>query len=391
MEESDGPEIRPTDTGLADDTPDEIKDFVLRNAVADKFSVMLKQKPDGGGKEQTLRSFSNWYPNVNTLGKEWGPGHYILVFSWRGLGISGKKEMITKEYEIDLPERAWLDEHEIYLEERARKRREKMTKEWEEKAAKDRIQGFGQAPAAPAPSELDVIRKALDAAKSLGVNIGGKVAEKPAKSFTEALADAVPLITALGAIVSPIAVALIQKQREKPDNTLTNTLLQHVLSKPQAEDPMKQMVPFLMGSIKQIFDLKESMEPPEKETIVERIIGKLAPMVPAVIAMASQGRAAVDANPMVKMARNSADFQTLANDPEALIIAVNKWDATYGFQQTNQILMVGGVERPAETAGNMATFPSKGFKADGSVDDGRDAKIADVVPGHDAEDDDAGM
>ncbi len=387
MEESDGPEIRPTATGLADDTPDEIRDFVLTNAVADKFSVMLKQKPDGGGKEQTLRSFSNWYPNVNTLGREWGPGHYILVFSWRGLGLSGKKEMITREYEIDLPERAWLDEHEMYLEERARKRRDKQTKEWEEKAAKDRIQGFGQTPATPAPSELDVIKKALDAARSLGVNIGGKTAEKAPKSFTEALADAVPVITAIGAIVSPIAVALIGRTREKPDNTLTNTLLQHVLAKPQAEDPMKQMVPFLMGSIKQIFDLKESMEPPEKETIVERIIGKLAPMVPAVIAMAAQGRGAVEANPMVHMARKSSDFQTLANDPEALIIAVNKWDATYGFQQTNQILMVGGVDRPAETSGNMATFPSKGFRPDGSVDDGRDARMPDAAPDSGEEED----
>ncbi len=134
---------------------------------------------------------------------------------------------------------------------------------------------------------------------------------------------------------------------------------------------MKQFPTFLMGAMKQIIDFKDAIQPEEKESMVEKILGKLAPLVPTVLALATQPREALNQNPMVKMARADKGVQTLASDPEAALIAVQKLDEAYGFQQANDILAVAGIERPAELAENYKTYPSKGFDANGHALDGR--------------------
>ncbi len=378
--------------GITEDTPDEITDFVRSNDVADKYVVMLKQRPEGGGPAQTLRSFSNYYPNVNTLGKEWGPGSYSLIFSWRGEGKSGKKETLTKEFKIDLPERAWADEHDQYLMERSQKRQAVLEKTLKNDAIKNRILGPGAVPQAAPVSEFDTMKKFLVMAKELGVPIGGQVKpepkEKEKKSFADRLIDLAPAITAIGAVVSPLAVAYISRKKEPEDKSTTNLLLQHVLTqKPQENDVMKQFVPFLMGTMKQMMDFKESIQPEEKESLVERLIDKLAPVVPQVLALATMPRAQMDTNPMVKMARNMPDVKAMANDAEMLAMAVPKLDEIYGAQNVDDILAVAGVVRPPEFAENYRRFPSKGYRTDGTpeneppLDDGRNAKPSDVVPG----------
>ncbi len=376
--------------GITDDTPDEITDFVRSNDVADKYVVMLKQRPEGGGPAQTLRSFSNYYPNVNTLGKEWGPGAYSLIFSWRGEGKSGKKETITKEFKIDLPERAWADEHDQYLMERSRKRQEALEREMKLDAMKNRIVGPTLPQAAPA-SDLDTMKKFLGLAKELGVPIGGSAKpepkEKEKKSFADRLIDLAPAITAIGAAVSPLVAAYISRPRTPDDKTTTNLLLNHLLTqKPQENDVMKQFVPFLMGTMKQMMDFKESLQPEEKETLVERLIDKLAPVIPQVLALAAMPRPQLESNPMVKMARNMNEVKAMANDPEMLAMAVPKLDEVYGAQNVDDILAVAGIARPPEFAENYRKWPSKGFRADGTaetgppLDDGRGAKMPDMPP-----------
>jgi len=389
--------------GITEDTPDEITDFVRSNDVADKYVVMLKQRPEGGGPAQTLRSFSNYYPNVNTLGKEWGPGSYSLIFSWRGEGKSGKKETLTKEFKIDLPERAWADEHDQYLMERSRKRQSDLEKVLKNDAMKNRILGPQIAPVAAPVSEFETMKKMLELAKSLGVPIGGQVKaepkEKEKKSFAERLIDMAPAITAIGAALSPVAVAYITRKKEPEDKSTTNLLLNHLLTqKPQENDVMKQFVPFLMGTMKQMMDFKESIQPEEKESLVERLIEKLAPMVPQVLALATMPRQQLDNNPMVKMARNMPDVRQMTGDAEMLRMAVPKLDEIYGAQSVDDILAVAGVSRPVEFRDNYQKFPSKGYRSDGTLeseppkesfstpDDGRGAKLPDEAMGANTED-----
>ncbi len=375
--------------GITDDTPDEITSFIRENDVAEKYTVMLKEHLEEGGKPVYIRSYTNRCPSINDIGKEWGPGSYKLVFSWRGENKSGKMEQMTKDMSLDLAERSYRDVYEEYREELRRKRLATKEKAWSEEAAKVRAQGglMGGAPAAPV-SELDTMKKALEMARGLGIPIGGAsrpAAAEPKKSFSQTMLEMTPAIVAIGGIVAPIVTALISRPREKSDTTLMNTLLAHALEKPKEDSIMKETIPFLLGTMKQMFDVKASMEPEPQETLVERIIGKLAPMVPAVLAMAAGGAQAVAQNPIVGMVRKSDDFQALAKDAEAQLMAVQRLDEQYGFQQTNKILMVAGLPRPEELAENYRQWPSPGFRPDGVsekdyLDAARNAKQPDASP-----------
>ncbi len=322
-EDETGPD--PLAEGIADDTPDEIKNFVLTSGVANKFSIMLKQRLDGGT-PVVLQSFYNQYPDVNALGEQWGPGKYIYVFSWRAKGISGKMETVTKDYEIEMPERAWKWKHHDWLKKRDKERQAEADAELVADMNKARIMQAGGSATGPRESEVDGLKKAADLLRSLGVPIGAaqnKAPEAPKKTFGERLLEMAPAITALGAVVSPIAIAIIQRPKEKSDQTLTNTLLAHVLNnKPQESEVMKQFPTFLMGAMKQLMDFKDAIQPEQKQSMVEKILDKLAPMVPAVLNMATQPKAVMESNPMVKMARMDKGVQALQQDPEAALIAV---------------------------------------------------------------------
>lgn len=386
--------------GITEDTPDDITDFVRANDVADKYTVMLKQKPDGGGTAQTLRSFANYYPNVNTLGREWGPGSYSLVFSWRAKGLNNKMETVTKEFKIELPARAWLHEHNQFLLERAKKMQLQTEEELKVEAMRNRIVG-PTAPVQPV-SDFDNLKKMLDLAKSIGVPIGGPAKpepkEKEKKSFSERMVDMAPAITAFGAVVAPIVVALITRPKPPDDKSTQNLLLQHILTqsqKPQEDGVMKSFVPFLMGTMKQLMDFKQSMEPEEKQGLVEKIFDKLAPMVPQVLALATMPKPQLEANPMVKMARNLPDVKNMQADTELAFMGIQRLDEVYGFQQANDIMTVFGLQRPPELQDNYQTFPSVGFGPDGlpvkspeSVqEDLRSAKMPDQSPNDTANDD----
>lgn len=373
--------------GITDDTPDEITSFIRENDVAEKYTVMLKEHLEEGGKPVYIRSYTNKCPSINEIGKQWGPGSYKLVFSWRGENKAGKMEQMTRDMPLDLAERSYRDVYEEYREELRRKRLETKEKVWIEDAAKMRAQGgnLNQQPPAPV-SELDTMKKALEMARGLGIPIGGAqkaAAPEPHKSFSQTMLELTPALVALGGIMSPIIVAMLQRPKEKSDTTIMNTLLAHALEKPKEDSVMKETIPFLLGTMQKIFEVKASMEPEPQESLVERIIGKLAPMVPAVLAMAAGGQQAVNASPIVGMVRKSEDMQALAKDAEAQIMAVQRLDEQYGFQQTNKILMVAGLPRPEELAENFRQYPSPGFRPDGIsekdyLDAARNAKQPDI-------------
>ena len=158
---------------------------------------------------------------------------------------------------------------------------------------------------------------------------------------------------------------------------------------------MKSFVPFLMGTMKQLMDFKQSMEPEEKQGLVEKIFDKLAPMVPQVLALATMPKPQLEANPMVKMARNLPDVKNMQADTELAFMGIQRLDEVYGFQQANDIMTVFGLQRPPELQDNYQTFPSVGFGPDGlpvrspeSVqEDLRSAKMPDQSPNDTANDD----
>lgn len=346
----------------SDDTPDEISVFLSANAIGEKYQMVLKELPNGG-KPQYIKSFSNYHPTIDQIGEQWGPAEYEITFSWQERGIDGKKKPVAKSFRIELSEKAWREPHEKYL--AAKSKQREQERQTQLNIEVERARAFGsagmQAPGTQADkpqSELDILTKAMQTLKNLGVPIGGPAipAAPPPKDWGAILVGLAPVIAA----VAPILAAYVGKKRE--ENPLMTLLVTKMLDqKPQGEsDTMKTVVPFLMGTMKQLFEMKEAMKPEEKEPFIERVFDKLAASMPMVLEFAKMGKQQREANPMYNMARNSPEAKAVMADPELQEMMVNRLDTFYGYEQANQVLEVMGIPRPPSTVKNAQAYPSPG-------------------------------
>ncbi len=359
-EEEDNPGLNPALD--SDDTPDEIAVFLSANGITEKYQLVLKEILSGG-KPQYIKGYTDHHPTIDQVGEQWGPGEYELTFSWKERGMDGKKKPVAKSFRISLSEKAWREPHEKWLatraSERQREDREKLTAEVERARAYGSV---GMPPPGAPPkepvSDLDTLMRAMTALKSLGVPIGVPMGQPaaPPKDWGAILIGLAPVMAA----VAPILAAWVGKKKD--ENPLMTLLVTKMLDAPKQgeSETMKTVVPFLMGTMKQLFDMKEAMKPEEKEPFIERLFDKLAASMPMVLEFAKMGKQQREANPMYQMARNSSEVQAVLKDPELQEMAVNRLDAFYGFDQANQVLEVMGIPRPASTAKNATAYPSPG-------------------------------
>lgn len=338
----------PEENGFVEEAaPEEIKDFLIANDVGDRYQILLKEKPKEGGKLAVIRTYTNNCPTIAEIGEQWGPGEYVLAISYKVPGMNGILEPKVKNLPLSLPERAWGEIHDDYLERRRRERKEKKLKELGDEADRASVfQARGIAsPAQPSTSELEQLEKAINLLSKFGIDMGNRGAT-PKKSFGEAMLDAAPLITAL----TPLVLGLLKRDNGGSSNDqLLNTLVTNLLlQKPTTEtESMKQMTGFLMSTMTQLFEMKEAMKPAEKESVVEKIVDKIfasGPVIANILKMTAEQR---QNNWMVKNIKNSKEAKFLRDDPEALAMTISKMDAFYGTEQTNQILAVMGFARPA--------------------------------------------
>ncbi len=355
---SDDEEARLPSEGFdADETPDEIAQFLSANGIADKYQMILKELVEGG-RPQYIKSYTNWHPSLDDIGTQWGPGEYEITFSWREHGINGKKGPVAKSFKVMLPEKAWRDAHTEWLEKRQEEKASKNRIALREEA--DRARAFGQMPpsqGAQAPSDLESLKKSLEILKGLGVPLGAPAAP-PKTDWAAVLVGLAPVIAA----VAPVAAAFISRKREDTQAPLMQLLISKMFDqKPQGENEyMKQAFGMAMGMMKNVLDMKQQLTPEEKEPFIERVFDKLVGSMPMVLELAKMSKPDRESNMMYKMAQGHPDVQTIMNDLELQIAFVNKLDAFYGFSQTNQILEVMGVPRPPVTTQNAKHYPSPG-------------------------------
>ena len=345
-------------TGLeTDDTPDEIRDFLIQNNIGTRFQAILKERHPSGP-AGTLATFNNECPSIPDIGEQWGPGKYSICFSFKERDPSGKKKPTMKEYEINLPERAWRDKHEAFLAARSKAKKDAMKEQIQEEAmrAQAGIPGSG-ANADPTKPIMD----AINMLKSLGINVGAGSAAEPKRDLVDTLVRIAPLVP----LITPIIQALLGP-RPAPSESLMNTLLTHAL-KPQGEsESMKAITNMVIGSMKQVLELKEAMRPEEKEPFIERVFDKFIGMTPMVMSILKQSKEEQDRNALLNMVKGSKDFQTIKDDPEIQAGVANRMDEYYGFQQSSQIMAVMGLNRPPETLENYKKWASKGYGLDGN-------------------------
>lgn len=334
------------------ETPDEISMFLSTNGIADKYQMVLKEVLNSG-KPQYIRGFSNWHPTIDDIGEQWGPGEYEITFSWKETGIGGKKQPVAKSFKINLPEKAWGPIHQAYLEKRREEQLEKDKQKIHHEA--ERARAYGQTAAPQGASDLDTLKKAAETLRSLGVPLGGPAAT-PKTDWASVLVGLAPVMAAL----APVASAFITRKREDSQGPLLQLLISKMLDhKPQGESEyMKQAFGFVMGTMKNMLEVKQQMQPEEKEPFIERVFDKLVGSMPMLMELAKLSKSQRENSMMYQMAKSHPDVQAVLGDVELQIAFVNKLDKFYGFEQTNQILEVMGVPRPPVTAENAKHYPS---------------------------------
>jgi hypothetical protein len=354
-----------------DDTPNEIRDFISGNGIGNKYQCIIKEHVPGGG-QAILESLNNRHPEIEEMGKQWGPGTYTLVFSWSVPKPGGGKEKQMKNLTLEFSERSWRDIHEDWLFERNRERKAKRATDLEKARQEAELRSIESGGKEPQADPLEALKKALETAKTLGIPIGGG---KESKGLD--LMGIATLLTALKPLLeglfggkqndSTILIKAMEAQ-QATNMLLMKTLLENPSGRGNSPEGahMDKILDMTMKGMGRVLEMQDMLKPAEKETLVDRIFGMVDKFLPNVLELAKLSKDARERDMMYKIAAGSKEMKQAREHPDVALALVNKWDEFYGFQTTNEILKVAGIERPPATADNLAKFPSDGYGPDGN-------------------------
>ncbi len=339
----------------------DISEFMAANAVpAKKYGVMLKRRREGAA-IQNIESYRNRIPTLEEIGKQFGPGVYILVFTWTVKGAPGGKGTRAENYEMELPEDPWRRRYVKYqrelldIQEKEDKERLKAKKE------EATLEGL-QKNAGGGGSSIEELKAMAETLRAIGVPIGGNVGG----GLT--LEKIVGYVTLLSPILTPIFQNIFAKDNSAKE--MNALLLQMLINKNQSpeNDKMKGLIDTLFTTTQRALALSGPAEP--KEDIVDKIFGLIETVGPTMLqAIAAKTPEQRKKDPIFNAAAGSAEMKAVKEDPELLEALVNRLDQEYGYQGTDVILKPMediGIRRPESTFGNKAKYPSKGFDAEGN-------------------------
>jgi len=397
-DDDDDGDLDTTETPQAhDEMPDEIKDFLQTNGIGKKFQCLLKEKIPGGG-TGVLETMNNRYPDIDEIGKRWGPGDYQLVFSWKTPKPGGGREGHLKNLDLHFPERAWREIHEEYLIERSETRKKERERDLARARQEAELKALEHGPAGAQADPLETLKKALDTAKSLGIPIGG--AGEKSKGLD--LMGLATLLTALKPLLeglfggkgSDSAIMVKAMEAQQATNML---LMKTLLETRQGGNPesthVDKILNMTMGAMGRVLEMQDMMKPAEKESLVDRIFGVVDKFLPNVLELAKLSKEARERDMMYKIAAGSKEMKQAREHPDVALALVTKWDEYYGFQTTNDILKVAGIERPPATVEHYKTWPSDGYGKDGkplppgAPPEGGSAEATEPTAGDDGGDD----
>lgn len=361
----------------SEDIPEEISQLFEEYGIDEKkYSCMLKEIPEGTddiNKAQYIKSFTQSYPSVEALTKEYGPGHYVLYFSWRAhtnpiTGETKKNATIQKIKPIHVIVSSKLqDIYDDYQSERRLQRRLKQQKLTNEAREKVKIENMMNGIINDSPEQP---HDTIDAAKSyiksiVEANQMLGLAPKVGPDWGDILKSVMPFIPPLLAFMSQKnssdqsrsdkLLALLLDQGNK-NNTQLLEVMKTVQGPTNGASYMKEVKDMIFAAV----DIKRELAP-EKEGVIDKIFSLIEGIAPTIIEVAKMNSVQRNASIPYNMAKayvsTAPEFKALSNDPEMLSALVTKLDSFYGTEQTDQILQVAGYTRPAQCMENYKTMP----------------------------------
>lgn len=357
--------------------PEEIRNvFDEYDLYQRKFTYNLKRIPEGGAiaTGSFLEDGSNRIPTNNYIGIKYGPGRYYMMMSWHKPASAddprpgGKTQGKGIDFTID---DVFADAHDEYMLkaqlESYNRRKKIVAKENLRKKFDFDVTGNTEGLTQAAPAQPDHVEQ-LDKMLKLY-----ETQKKPEVDWVKALAS-------LAVIATPIIQAIVNR---KPDDTMQKMMMlmfanekdksaqflelvknQHGPS--TGSDMMKQMLDVVMGGL----DIRKALneEKEDKDDVVTKVIGAIEKILPVVaiiaasknnpqnIPMINAGKAFVQSDPA---------FQEVLGDPVKRAEAVTRLDEKYGCEQTDAVLSVMGLPRPAECQANYQRYSTRGTPPEG--------------------------
>lgn len=330
------PLVGVVDDDMVDAVPAEIDDFIAENGIADhKYTCYVKQyPPEGGGTPQSLPwNHNSKYPTAQELGENFGPGKYLIMFSWRSKDRDGKNQKHTKEYKMILG-----PQYEEIAMEKAAERMIASKKRLENMATKEQMRSAlnGNHPNdRPRDSSgIDGLKQSLGMLRDLGVPIGGN--NQPAQG--ENMGMVFQMVIGMMQKSSDNTMAMMM-ENSKQNNAMMIAMMQNNNNnKPQTHDNAFQEVTSLMHNM---LDMKSILSP-EKKSSLDKFYDMMQGIIPGLIAMTAEKR-----KEMGNTAKMFPGVPEIGQDEQQLKYMVEKLDKAHGPEQTDTILESLGWTRPA--------------------------------------------
>ena len=339
-----------------EDIPDEVlgilDEYKLYNGKP--FRTIIKELPEGCDDPALgafVKSFSKTVPTIDYIGRNYGPGRYCIVFTWKqkdleqGRMISKSSDVlieVSDKYEAEYREY----QHQQKLD-RLKRRKESVQDALLESKLEGSLLDEGGDKKPESLNAKEYVREMLAFNEQLGLKRGGIDWDK----LLPLVMTGLPLMLKALSDMNSNRQAQMQQMMTlmlTQSNNYNSQLVEVMknMGPQNGSDTMKEFREMLTSAI----DMKELLQPNKPDSLADKIFSMLETVGPQLLNVAQMSAQARAMDPRVAMAKQfmktNPDFQALDNNPESKSNLIRKLDGFYGWQQTDSILQVIGWQRP---------------------------------------------
>jgi len=357
-----------------DEIPDEIRALLDANGLGGKaFSCMLKEIPSNAGVDGEssnvssvfVKGFTRGIPSPDYIAREYGPGNYLLQFSWQIKEGDGTRRMQREEVPLVISEKVLGEFKNQRIKNKIRdamKHGEEVREALVEKSIEGELIGAltgrknGGDDAKPADVAKAYLAEALETAKLLGLTPANNMPAPRPFEWDKILPAVMTGLTAFLTLNQQAEAArreesyrmlmLLMSSSQNSNNQLLE-MMKSQSGQGSGNMAIREFKDMILGAL----DIKEVLSGNSKESLGDKIFRLIESVAPSIMSIAAVSAQQAAKNPMVQMAKgyveSNPDFQALKRDPAEEKKVIDSMDQTYGWRQTDHILQTMGWERPA--------------------------------------------
>jgi hypothetical protein len=346
-----------------DHPPDELISFMEQFNFADRrFDIILKETTTGADEmssatDRYVKSWARCIPSMEYIARNYGPGSYTFTLFWFEKNEETRKQERKSE---KIPFTISDKYQQEYMDYQRKMKLETRTKELEKirsiKADRQFDDALDGAPKTEKTQDAkEYLREIMEVSRELGLSRQqeGSGLEKIFEKMLPVLPAILQLITGsrveqANQMTSMMNLLLSQS---KDANMQLMEIVKSQSGQGAGQNAVKEFKDMLLG----VVDIKEALQG-DKKGVADRLFELAEGVLPQVLQIASMSRQQQERDPRVKAAmmflQHNPDFQAMKQDPAIQQETIRMWDRHYGWRQTDGILSVVGMARPANCPRN---------------------------------------